>query len=651
MTVRNGIYSLAKHEDFRRFLQSAHQQTQSGNQRSSAVGFDFASTKESLKSLKTQLVQFIENYMDKAIKDLEKGVAVQTGAKNPAVQLTEKFNSFGDLFSKMENLQKSNTPINEDTVDAARLNRLCIYFADFVETGESDKKLRFLPHHKIQKMVNSNSASLQNNRKAEEFAQAHYEKVLLKVKRLLESTEAVLGDGGEGSDKGEENVRNTEEAAEKPLQSTAEFVLGSPNEDNLGPKINKIHSKKEPSPVFTLGGPGDHGDEHPSIITVNTSIDSKDSSIGNILNTLRPSNILKLEDEKFIEYPKYEKFEKYEIKNENTNSNLLSGKHLMTTPPKENPFRQQQQRHSSKKSKENFGSRDSSYVQQSSQNNNINNSSGSIGSLKDLNQNHSGSVGSKDYSSTSLSYGSQVACTSRLQFRSLQHFCDAIEVNYLTVWSLSFRVLRDNIILHGLNHYPIFIYNNSYTASLGEADLDVSLMEGGNLQGKLLSTQTFRFKRTNNDSNETEYVQRINLKKTIKLRKNCTYTLAITNITEETMENDNKLFFCFGDEVSTKTERFEYFNTDMRNVQNYKVDGDETTTQMKNKRDQSSNQPTDLFIQSLIISEPVRSQSGKGSSQTQGLSIGGGGFGEGSNAEGGPGGSGIGGLFSSNTSF
>ena len=56
----------------------------------------------------------------------------------------------------------------------------------------------------------------------------------------------------------------------------------------------------------------------------------------------------------------------------------------------------------------------------------------------------------------------EVMSEPRLQIRSLEHFCDAIEVNYLNVWSVSFKIVSENVVLCGFNHFPIFRYQNSY---------------------------------------------------------------------------------------------------------------------------------------------------------------------------------------------
>lgn len=52
------------------------------------------------------------------------------------------------------------------------------------------------------------------------------------------------------------------------------------------------------------------------------------------------------------------------------------------------------------------------------------------------------------------------------------------------------------------------------------------------------------------ETDELEPCVKIPLKKILKLRKNCVYTLAITNITESTIESNEALYFCFGDVVS-----------------------------------------------------------------------------------------------------
>lgn len=95
----------------------------------------------------------------------------------------------------------------------------------------------------------------------------------------------------------------------------------------------------------------------------------------------------------------------------------------------------------------------------------------------------------------------------RLQLRSLEHFCDAIEISYLSVWGLSFKVVQDEVSLVGFNHFPIYIYSNSYCQSLSQAELDVYLIEGQRIaSGRKLAQAKVTLNKTNQSSTEEDYV-------------------------------------------------------------------------------------------------------------------------------------------------
>jgi hypothetical protein len=66
----------------------------------------------------------------------------------------------------------------------------------------------------------------------------------------------------------------------------------------------------------------------------------------------------------------------------------------------------------------------------------------------------------------------------RLVLRSLEHFCDSIEVKFLQAWGFSFKMNFDDVQILGLNHFPLFNYSNISYSSLQEATLDVYLIQG-----------------------------------------------------------------------------------------------------------------------------------------------------------------------------
>lgn len=75
----------------------------------------------------------------------------------------------------------------------------------------------------------------------------------------------------------------------------------------------------------------------------------------------------------------------------------------------------------------------------------------------------------------------------RLQLRSIEHFCDSLEVFYLNTWCISFKVLTENLAINGFNHFPIFVYSNSYSTSLTKAELEIIIIESNKVgNGKKL---------------------------------------------------------------------------------------------------------------------------------------------------------------------
>jgi len=71
----------------------------------------------------------------------------------------------------------------------------------------------------------------------------------------------------------------------------------------------------------------------------------------------------------------------------------------------------------------------------------------------------------------------EVTSDQRLSLRSVEHFCDALEVNYNDSWCISFKVLEE-CSLTGLYHFPIFVYESSVGNSLASCDLEINIFEG-----------------------------------------------------------------------------------------------------------------------------------------------------------------------------
>ena len=71
----------------------------------------------------------------------------------------------------------------------------------------------------------------------------------------------------------------------------------------------------------------------------------------------------------------------------------------------------------------------------------------------------------------------EVTSSQRLSLRSIEHFCDALEVNYNDAWCVSFKV-NEECNLSGIYHFPIFVYESSVGDSLPSCELELSIFDG-----------------------------------------------------------------------------------------------------------------------------------------------------------------------------
>lgn len=213
----------------------------------------------------------------------------------------------------------------------------------------------------------------------------------------------------------------------------------------------------------------------------------------------------------------------------------------------------------------------------------------------------------------------QVMSDVRLQLRSLEHFCDAIEIFYLNVWSLSFRVQCENVSLVSFNHFPLFIYTNSYCQSLACAEIQIYLIEGQAVAGgSQIYSQKATLDKTNLKSNEEDYFQMMQLDAPVKLAKDQVYTLAIANVTQEQLDNPGlRLFLCLGEQLAeqqlpaTRTEGclggagtplVTYLNADYGHIDKFLCsDSGLNSSQISfgNRIEDQSNVLSDYFIPNL----------------------------------------------------
>jgi hypothetical protein len=91
----------------------------------------------------------------------------------------------------------------------------------------------------------------------------------------------------------------------------------------------------------------------------------------------------------------------------------------------------------------------------------------------------------------------EVTSDQRLSLRSIEHFCDALEVNYNDTWCISFKV-QEECSLTGLYHFPIFVYESSVGNSLASCDLEISVFEGNSgIFANAICSQTVSLHKTN----------------------------------------------------------------------------------------------------------------------------------------------------------
>ncbi|EAS07558.2 hypothetical protein TTHERM_00678240 (macronuclear) [Tetrahymena thermophila SB210] len=144
----------------------------------------------------------------------------------------------------------------------------------------------------------------------------------------------------------------------------------------------------------------------------------------------------------------------------------------------------------------------------------------------------------------------------RLALRSVEHFCDSLEVGYNTAWCISFRTQKE-CALNGIYHMPIFVYDSTVGVSLESAYLQLTLFEGNSSFSKKLYEQSFLLKKTtkhisSDESNLMNVLEKLNLNTSYKLRKNSDYTIVIRNKTSEQEDPSSlkQLYILYGDDQS-----------------------------------------------------------------------------------------------------
>ena len=116
--------------------------------------------------------------------------------------------------------------------------------------------------------------------------------------------------------------------------------------------------------------------------------------------------------------------------------------------------------------------------------------------------------------------------------------------------------------MDGFNHFPIFLYNNSFSSSLTSATFEVYLIEGNCVSphSKKLHRETLSFSITNKDLTEEQpfHLVQFSQNRQIKLSKGGVYTIVLVNITRKQYEDDkNRLFICYGGMPESTVEEIE----------------------------------------------------------------------------------------------
>ncbi|KRX07724.1 hypothetical protein PPERSA_05787 [Pseudocohnilembus persalinus] len=201
----------------------------------------------------------------------------------------------------------------------------------------------------------------------------------------------------------------------------------------------------------------------------------------------------------------------------------------------------------------------------------------------------------------------QISSETRLQLRSLEHYCDALEIQYLSTWAVSFKVDQENASISGFNHFPIFESDASHYDCLQEAEIQVFIVKGNCIQlGKKIYSQTFHLKKSNKSSNEEDYLEQLNFSQSVQVEKGQMYSIVIVNISQEQFDDPEKrLFICYGDLQDNNDEKeknkLEFFNSDFTNIQHFMEIEDVQSSQVKNDRlDEGEIQLSDYFISNII---------------------------------------------------
>ncbi|KAL4434728.1 hypothetical protein ABPG74_017148 [Tetrahymena malaccensis] len=202
----------------------------------------------------------------------------------------------------------------------------------------------------------------------------------------------------------------------------------------------------------------------------------------------------------------------------------------------------------------------------------------------------------------------------RLALRSVEHFCDSLEVGYNTAWCISFRTQKE-CALNGIYHMPIFVYDSTVGVSLENAYLQLSLFEGNSSFSKKLYEQSFLLKKTtkhisSDETNLMNVLEKLNLNTSYKLRKNSDYTIVIRNKTSEQEDPSSlkQLYILYGDDQSEElknqpeSEGAKLISFIKTNTSNLSQQLENTKLITQNNDSLENPQLTDYFVPYLSIS-------------------------------------------------
>ncbi|KAL4483559.1 hypothetical protein ABPG72_016840 [Tetrahymena utriculariae] len=208
----------------------------------------------------------------------------------------------------------------------------------------------------------------------------------------------------------------------------------------------------------------------------------------------------------------------------------------------------------------------------------------------------------------------------RLALRSVEHFCDSLEVGYNYAWCISFRTQKE-CALNGIYHMPIFVYDSTVGVSLESAYLQLSLFEGNSSFSKKLYEQSFLLKKTtkhisSDETNLINVLEKFNLNTSYKLRKNSDYTIVVRNKTSEQEDPSSlkQLYILYGDDQSEdlknqpESEGAKLISFIKTNTSNLSQQLENTKLITQNNDSLENPQLTDYFVPYLSISHLSQEQ-------------------------------------------